>query len=52
MLYKWFPVPEALTYALMLKKVATLHWWDAEGGKTESVHDFWTRLKDCESGDH
>lgn len=48
LLYKWFPVPEARTYALMLKKAAALHWRDSEGGKTESVHDFYTRLKDCE----
>ena len=48
LLYKWFPVPEARLFALMLKKAHALYWRDAEGGTTESVHDLWTRLKDCE----
>ena len=48
LLYKWFPVPEARLFALMLMKAHALYWRDAEGGQTESVHDLWTRLKDCE----
>ena len=47
LLYKWFPVKGAQLFALMLLEMHALHWRDAEGGKTESIHDFWTRLCVC-----